>query len=408
MKAEIVSTGTELLLGEIIDTNTPDVASRLALLGIDLYWISVVGDNKSRMVEILKRAWSRSDLIITSGGLGPTQGDITRNSIAEMLGEDIFIDPMIEQEVRSFFTRRSIRMPDRNLKQAMAIPSSKPIINPLGTAPGWWVEKEGKIIVTLPGPPRELQRMWDREVTPRLQQKLSGIIFSRVFKTMGVSEASVDEMVTPFLSSSNPTLALYAKPDGIHLRLTVKASSQQEVERIMAPVEEKLRNILGNIIWGIDEDTIESAIGKLLKQKGYSIATMESCTGGLLASTITDVPGSSAYFKGGLITYANEAKVIAGVDQEIINKYGVISKEVALSMAGAVRLKFRTDIGIGITGVAGPDEIEGKVAGTVCIAIDLKGKQKLFVLNLPPRRIEVKQRAAFSALVELRKMLLSA
>ena len=225
MKAEIVSVGTELLLGEITDTNASYLASELPALGIDLYWISQVGDNQTRLEEILRRAWQRSDLILTTGGLGPTEDDLTREAIAGMLGERLRVDPDLERDIRELFTQRGIEMPPSNIKQATLIPSAEAIHNFRGTAPGWWVERDGRILVAMPGPPIELEPIWCEEVLPRLQRRCTGgIILSRTLKTFGLSEATVGEMVSPLLSQANPTLAVYAKTDGIHLRLTAKAS----------------------------------------------------------------------------------------------------------------------------------------------------------------------------------------
>ena len=407
MKAEIISIGTEILLGEITDTNASYLASQLPLLGVDLYWVSQVGDNQARMVEVLRRAWDRSDLILTSGGLGPTEDDITREAIAELLGEEMTVDDNLVADIEQIFSRRGWKMPKRNIRQAMVTPSVAPVSNPLGTAPGWWVEKDGTMLAAMPGPPRELQRMWTEEIAPRLRQKSTGILVSRIFKTLALSEAAVDEMASPLLSSNNPTLAVYAKYDGIHLRLAAKAADEQQALKLMAPVEQQLRGIFGNNIWGMNDDTLEGVIGRMLVEKGLSLATMESCTGGMLASTITDAPGSSAYFKGGLVTYASQSKVDFGVDSVVVDKYGVISVETALAMASAARDKFGADIGIGVTGVAGPDEMEGKPAGTVHIGIDYQGATRSLSMDFAPRRFEVKRRTVLQALAELRKLLIA-
>jgi len=411
VKSEIISIGTEILLGQITDTNSSYLASQLPLLGIDLYWVSQVGDNKGRMVEVIGRAWGRSDLIITTGGLGPTEDDVTREAIAEVVGEDIKVDPTLLKELEDFFRRMGYReMPPRNIKQAHLIPSAQPIPNPRGTAPGWWVEKDGKIVLAMPGPPGEMERMWQKEIIPRLKERMAGtVIASKTLKTFGISEAKVDEMVSPLLSSSNPTIGIYAKPDGIQLRLTAKAETQEKAEAMLAPLEQGVRAILGSAVWGVDEDTLEAIIGTLLVEKGLTLATMESCTGGLLATTITDVPGSSRYFRGGLVSYSNEMKVAWGVDAALIEQHGAVSPQVAEAMALAVRSRLGADIGIGITGVAGPDELEGKRAGTVHIAV-LQGKdgKDKRVLNplYPPRRPDVKRRATVAAIIMLRQLLL--
>jgi nicotinamide-nucleotide amidase len=408
LKAEIISTGTELLLGQITDTNSPYLASELPLLGIDLYWITQVGDNKSRIVEALKRAWERSDIIIITGGLGPTEGDITRDAIADFLGEEMHVDSETLKRLKSFFQKLGIEMPERNIKQAFIIPSAKTIPNSQGTAPGWWVEREGKIILALPGPPWEMQTMWSKEVKPKLSKKLGGeVIVSRIIKTAGIPEAQLDEMVSPLLSSTNPTLALYAKIDGIQLRITAKARQRAEAEKMIAQMESKVKAILGQAIWGFDDDALEVLVGNMLRERNLSLATMESCTGGLLASTITDVPGSSDYFRGGLVAYSAQVKAAFGVDAALLAQKGTVDPEVAAAMAKVARLRLDADIGIGITGVAGPTEIEGKPVGTVHIAIDAGKKKSSFSALYPPRRGEVKRRAVISALFKLRQLLLN-
>ena len=408
MKAEIISTGTELLLGQITDTNSPYIAAELPSLGIDLYWITQVGDNQQRIVEALRRAWERSDIVIVTGGLGPTEGDITREAIAEFLGEEMKVDLQIADGLKGTFCKLGVEMPQRNIKQANIIPSACAIPNTVGTAPGWWVEREGRIIVALPGPPWEMQRMWVNEIKPKLSQRVSGeVIISRIIKTAGIPEAKLDEMVSPLLSSTSPTLALYAKMDGIHLRLTAKSHERAKAQEIIAPAESRLKAMLGHAIWGFDDDILEVLIGNMLRERKLTLATMESCTGGLLASTITDVPGSSDYFKGGLVAYSAETKATFGVDAKLLAQKGTVDPEVAAAMAKAARLRLEADIGIGITGVAGPSEIEEKPVGTVYIAIDAGKKKSAFSALYPPRRPEVKRRAVVSALFKLRQLLLN-
>lgn len=408
MKAEIISVGTELLLGEITDTNASYLAGQLPLLGIDLYWISQVGDNQTRLVEVLKRAWQRSDLILITGGLGPTEDDLTREAIAEMLGEELRIDPVSEQRIRERFTQRGIEMAPSNIKQAAVIPSAKTVHNARGTAPGWWVEKDRHILMAMPGPPGEMHHMWHTEVLPRLHQRATGaIIFSKTLKVFGLPEGTVGELVSPLLSSANPTLGVYAKADGIHLRFTAKAQSQKQAEEMVARGEARVRSILGESIWGTDNDTLASVVGHVLAEKGLSLAVMEYCTGGLLTATITDAPGASVYFRGGLIPYSNEALIAYGVDAGLIYDYGVISSEVAQAMAEVGRLRLEADIGVSITGVIGPDELEGKPAGTMYIGIDSNESKKTIKGNYPGDRFRVKRLVTVAALFELRKMLLA-
>ena len=408
MKAEIISVGTEILLGDITDTNASYIASQLPLLGIDLYWVTQVGDNMGRIEECLERAWGRSDLILTTGGLGPTADDLTREAIAAVLGEELKVDPELERQLREFFSGRGFQMPESNIKQATLIPSAKSIPNPRGTAPGWWVERGEKLIIAMPGPPSEMQRMWQKEVSPRLRQMLGHeIILSRTIKTFGYSEAAVGEMVSPLLSTTNPSLAVYAKLDGIQLRITAKANRQEEAEEMIAKKEEVIRSLLGERIWGSDEETLEGMAGTLLSEKGLTLATMESGTGGLLASMITDVPGSSVYFKGGLVAYTDEAKISQGVNAALIAQHGAVSPEVAEAMAEATRVRLGADIGVGLAGVDDPTEVEGKPVETAHIAID-DGREKRVVFGLyPPLRPDVKRRAAYHALFELRRTLLS-
>ncbi len=407
MKAEIISIGTELLLGEITDTNSAYLAGQLPLLGLDLHFISTVGDNKLRVIDTLRHAWQRSDVIITTGGLGPTQDDITREAIADFLGEEITIDQNLVRKFEESFSYYRITMPTSNIKQAAVIPSAEIIQNPRGTAPGWWVERDNRIIIAMPGPPREMQLMWTKEVFPKLQQKVAGaVIISRTLKLFGLTEAEVDERVSSFLSATNPTLATYAKSDGIYLRITAKADKESEVQQMIAQREADIRAILDDYIWGVDSETLESNVGKLLMAKGLSIATMESCTGGFLAHCITNIPGSSSYFKGGLVAYTDEAKAVLGLDPHLVAQYGLISTQTAEAMATVAREKFKTSIGIGLTGVMGPSEVEGKPIGTILIGLNDGRCIRSFVRNYPGNRLQVKHRAVTSALFELRKILL--
>ena len=407
MKAEIVSIGTELLLGEIVDTNASFLASQLPHLGIDVYYMHQVGDNIERLQEVFTRAIGRSDLILTTGGLGPTDDDLTRSIIASVMGEEMSIDPVLEQELRAFFGDRSLTMPENNLKQAMLIPSSQAIPNPVGTAPGWWVEKNGRIIVAMPGPPRELHHMWEHQVRPKLRQRAGDqILVSRVLKVTGISEGAVDEMCGDLLKASNPTIGVYAKPDGIHVRIGAKAKDETAAQKLIEPVESHLRTTFGNNLWGVDEETMQAVVGKLLTERGITLATMESCTGGQLASTITDVPGASAYFKGGLVTYATEAKIQYGVDPKTIEAYGAVSAETAAAMARAAREQLHANVGVAITGVAGPTEQEGKPVGTVYLAVDHENEKLAHSGKYPGGRTDIKNRIVATSLFHIRRLLL--
>ncbi|HEX5939741.1 MAG TPA: competence/damage-inducible protein A [Dehalococcoidia bacterium] len=407
MKAETVSIGTEILLGEIVDTNANYIASQLPELGIDLYYSSQVGDNVSRLVEVIGRAYGRADLTICTGGLGPTQDDLTREAVATVVEEETYVDHDAADRLRNFFASRGVTMPESNIKQAWLIPSARAIPNPHGTAPGWWVEKQGRVIVCMPGPPGEMTRMWTEEVVPELKKRPTGaIIVSRTLKTIGIGEGTVDEMVSALLSSENPTIGTYARADGVHLRLTAKASTREEAEALIAPLEDRARQVLGNAIWGTDEETLQQAVGEVLRQRGLTVATMESCSGGLLANTLTDIPNSSDYFLGGFVSYATELKEQWGVDPAIIEQYGVISEECARAMAVAAREQTRASIGMGITCVAGPAEQDGKPAGTVHVAVDggeLGASHAQYFF--PQSREAVKRRTVLTALMLLRRLL---
>jgi nicotinamide-nucleotide amidase len=370
MRAEILSCGTELLLGHITDTNATYLAQSLSALGIDLYFVSQVGDNLGRIVDTLRRAWERSDLIIMTGGLGPTEDDLARESISALLGETMQVDPTLEAELRGMFAGRGAQMPERNIKQATLIPSAQALPNPRGTAPGWWVEKDGHIIVAMPGVPKEMFRMWEQEAIPRLKPYTGGLIFTRILRVSGMGESSVEERLGTLIHSNNPTLATYAKSDAIDVRITAKAETAEEAGQQVAEMEVRVRQLFGHHIFGTDKDTLQGVIGKLLQARQQSLAVMESLTGGLLSSTITDVPNSSQYVIGGIVAYSTQLKEQMGVPHETIEQYGAVSEQTARAMAHAVREKLAADYGIGITGVAGPDMQEGKAVGTVYIAIE--------------------------------------
>ncbi|HWO94570.1 MAG TPA: competence/damage-inducible protein A [Dehalococcoidia bacterium] len=406
MKAEIVSVGTEILLGEILDTNAQYIAARLPALGIDCNRMSQIGDNLQRLTEAFRSAWEQSDLVIITGGLGPTEDDLTREALAAALDEPLSIDPGLEEQIRSLFANRGWPMPERNIKQAMLIPSARPIPNPRGTAPGWWVEREGHLAVAMPGVPPEMYHMWENEVAPELRRRETGaVIISRTVKTAGIGEGTVDEMVSHLLKSSNPSIGVYAKIDGIHLRITAKAATEDECRDMIRPLEDEVLRILGPSVWGFDDDTLETSIGRTLTERCLTLATMESCTGGLLASTLTEGDGASSYFLGGVVAYATEQKIAHGVDASLVEQHGVISSQVAVDMARAVRERVGSDIGLGITGVAGPALQEDKPVGTIHIGLDYRGAQESVSYTFPQGRQQVRARAVTTALFLLRRVL---
>jgi nicotinamide-nucleotide amidase len=407
VKAEIVAIGTEILLGEIIDTNSAHIARQLPELGIDLYYKSVVGDNLGRIVETLRRGWERSDLIIITGGLGPTDDDMTREGICALVGETPVVDPELETRLRAFFASRGYPMPESNVKQAWLIPSARALPNPRGTAPGWWVEKDGRIIVCMPGVPNEMERMWAHEVRPELERRSDGtVLVTRTLKTLGIGEGTVDEMARPLYSTPGIGIGTYARADGVHIRIGAKAATREEAWRLIRPVEQELERIFGPAIWGKDDDTLEGYIHDQFVSRRQTLACMESCTGGLFASTLTDIPGATAYFRGGLVTYHTDLKLAYGVDPAVIEANGVISPAVAVAMAEAVRTRLEADYGVGITGVAGPDPQDGVPAGTVHVAVAGPAGPATMSMQLNQGRAAVKRRAVTTALLLLRKTLL--
>jgi len=294
------------------------------------------------------------------------------------------------------------------VKQALLIPSARAIPNPRGTAPGWWVEREGRIIVAMPGPPSEMERMWEKEVAPELERRHPGaVLIARTLKTVGLGEGHIDEIVSPLLKSTNPSIGVYARADGVQLRIAAKAPTRDEALRLIEPVETEMRRLLGDVVWGTDDDTLEGVVGALLEERGLTLATMESCTGGLLANSITNIPGSSAYFRGGLVSYATEMKIAWGVDAAIIERHGVISAECALAMARAARDRIGADVGVGITGVAGPDPQDGKPPGTVHIGLaGAFPEPQSLSYQFAQGREAVKRRAVTASLTLLRRTLL--
>ncbi|MHB1420278.1 MAG: competence/damage-inducible protein A [Bacillota bacterium] len=405
MKAELIFSGTELLLGQILNTNAQYLQLELASLGIDLYYEVTVGDNQHRLMEAIRQAMGRADLIIIGGGLGPTDDDLSRESLAETLGLPLETDPKALVMVKEFFEQRNYPMPGSNLKQALVPRGGRALENPLGTAPGVFLEHSGKIFFLLPGPPREMKRMAQDHLVPYIKQKnkdQASIIFSRVLKVCGIGEASLGEKIRDLARSANPTIAPTAKAGEIHLRITAKATDETEAVRLISGMETEVRQLLQGNIFGTDDQTIEQVVGDILVSRGLTLAVAESCTGGLLAHCLTNVPGSSRYFQMGVVAYDNRWKTeILGVDRELIATKGAVSEEVAMAMASGIRRLANTDIGIGITGIAGPDGgTPEKPVGLVYIATDDRGDVQFWKGLLPGgERTAIKEFTVQTALV---------
>lgn len=413
MRCEIITTGSELLLGQIVNTNSAWLAQKLNALGFDVIFQTTVGDNRQRMKEVLQLALSRVDIVITTGGLGPTLGDITKEISAEVFGRKLILNDEcvkeLEEKFKKFHPNRV--MTQNNLRQAN-IPEGAVILkNFNGTAPGIVLEENQKCIVNLPGPPLEMKDMFLKSLQPFLQKKFSlhAVIFSKVFYTFGIGESSLDEILKPLLlKQSNPTIALLVRKTGVLIRLTAKAETQAAAEKLFAPIETELQNLVGKFIFGIDNENLEEIIGKILLEKNLTLSVAESCTGGLLASRLTDVAGSSQYFFGGVVSYTNEIKTnVLYVSQEILKNFGAVSNQAALAMAEGVRHKFQTDLAIAITGVAGAPS-EGKPTGQVHIAItsnECSFAKKYHLAKVNNTRQQIKFSATQTALYELMQFL---
>ncbi len=409
MKAEIISVGTEILLGDVVDTNASYIAQRLVPFGIDLFRKTVVGDNKRRLVRVLRECLERVDLIIITGGLGPTEDDITKEAVSELMGQKLVFSETIAQQIKKKFPHRQIRG-KTVFKQALVPSLAKIVSNDVGTAPGIIFEEENKIIILLPGVPAEMEKMMQDGVVPYLADRVKNkdIIRSRVLRMWGIGESEVEGKITPsLLHCANPTLGLLTKEGEIHLRITAKFSSKVVDDKIKQ-VEDELRNELGDYIYGVDEQSLEWIVKSCLKKKELTVAIAESCTGGLISHRLTNIAGSSDCFCCGIISYSNRAKIdLLGVNESLIEEEGAVSPGVAKKMALGVRLSANTDLGLGITGIAGPSgATDKKPVGLVYIALSSRTKQIVQKFILSGNRERIKWGASQAALNMLRKYLL--
>ncbi|MBU4226824.1 competence/damage-inducible protein A [bacterium] len=381
MKAEIISIGSEILRGQISDTNSNFIAKKLVELGIDLEHISVVSDNPESLLSTLKLAFQRSGLIITTGGLGPTEDDITYQTIARALNLKLIKYPEAEENLKKFFKKINKTISPCNLKQVYLPEGAKIIINQYGTAPAMILEKDNKIICSFPGVPYEMKRLVEENLIPYLKEKFppSMIKKSKILKISGLGEASVNELIRDYMNKqTNYSFGIYANPEDIQVQVTTQAPTEKEVEKLLQSSVNQLTKILDNYIYGCDEETIEEIVGNLLKTNKLKVAVAESCTGGILGEMITRIPGSSEYFQGGVISYNAKVKEdLLKVPPEAIRKYGEVSRQVAKLMAEGVRRCCHSDIGISITGIAGPGgATDKKKVGLVYMAL-ADGKKTL-------------------------------
>ncbi len=408
--AEIISVGTELLLGNIVNTDAQFLCRELSALGVNVFYQTVVGDNPGRLSQAVELAKSRADIIITTGGLGPTCDDLTKQTLAKCFGLELVFDEESAGRIREYFEKRlhSAKMPENNLQQAMLPKGCIILQNDWGTAPGCIFEAQGCRVVMLPGPPSECRPMFLERVAPYLK-KLSGqTILSRSLRVFGMGESAVEQLFRDEMNAmENPTLAPYAKTGEVELRLTAKADSEDAARALIAPAEEQVRAVLGELVYGGDVGSIEEVAFGLLKDRGLTLGCAESCTGGLIAKRMTDLAGASSVFKGGLVTYCNEAKErLLGVPHDLLEKYGAVSEPVALAMAQGARKALGCDIAVATTGVAGPDRDDrGNPVGLVYVAMAWDGGSFCRETNLGLSRDRVRTTAAHHAFDLVRRHL---
>lgn len=401
MIVEVVAVGTELLLGQIVNSNAAFLGRQFAENGFDSHFQVVVGDNFDRMVETFRTAIDRADAVVITGGIGPTQDDVTREAIAVATGRKMIRDEEYAVAMRTRWESLGRVMPENNLRQADRPEGAEQLPNPAGTAPGLALEHQGTWIFAVPGVPAEMELLITEHVIPRLRRAAGDavVLVSRVIRTWGRSESQVAEMLDDlFQASVNPSVAFLASAGEIKVRVTAKAETEAEAELLIAPVEAAIRDRLGSTVFGTDRDTIYRVVQAMLMQKGWTIATAESATAGLVSAALTRTPGSSAVVAGGIVAYTIDAKAeLLGVSRDLMASQGVVSEPTALAMADGVRARFGTDVGVAVTGEAGPDPAE-KDTGTMVIAVVTPEGRSARTLRLPGDRERVRTYATTAAL----------
>ena len=407
---EILSVGTELLLGNIANTDAQMLSKGLSALGINVYYHTVVGDNPQRLKAAVEIAKSRADIIITTGGLGPTCDDLTKNVLAECFGKKLVYDEESAERIRDYFQRLHPggTMTENNLQQAYLPEGCTIFSNDWGTAPGCAFEADGVRVIMLPGPPNECTPMFEHRAVPYLQALADGVIASRTLKIFGMGESAVEARLRDRMNAlTNPTLAPYAKTGEVELRITAKAATVEEARALIVPVEEEVRGMFGPLVYGADVASMEAVVLGLLKEKGLTLGTAESCTGGLVAKRMTDLPGSSAVFKGGVVSYTNEVKAgVLGVPQAMLDEFGAVSAQVARAMAQGARRVLGCDLAVSLTGVAGPDpDDRNNPVGLIYVALDTPEGTRVRELHLINGRARIRTVAATNAFDMVRRYL---
>jgi len=407
MKAEIIAVGSELILGSTLNTNSQYLTKRLSEIGIDVLYHTTLKDNRDQLKEVIDIGLKRADLLIFTGGLGPTGDDFTKEVVSEALGLELVLDNSIEDDIRSYFNKTNKVMTPNNIKQAYIPEGSKPIKNDLGNAPGIFIEKDGKTVVLLPGPPREMKHMFDKYVMPLIKQDY--IIKVVTLKTIGIGESNLETIIKDIIEENdNPTVATYAGDGLVDIKIVARGDNESEVMKLLEETVAKIKDRIGESIYSYNDEGIEEVVFKILKEKNYKIAFAESCTGGLVSSRFTQIPGVSEVFDRGIVTYSNMSKMEElNVSRLTLDRYSAVSEETALEMAKGLMDKTNVDIALSITGYAGPPSGEDEPVGLVYIGIASRDKSKVIKTRLNGDRISIQNKAALKAFNELRKFLLN-
>lgn len=384
MKTAILTVGTEILFGQIVNTNAAYLSRELNNLGFDVMYHYSVGDNPKRLLELIHLAFRDCDMIITTGGLGPTQDDLTKETIAKAMGERIVVSDMAMEALKSHYRKSEKPMTENNLKQAYMPESAEVLPNDQGTAPGFWLEKDGKIIVSMPGPPREMTNMFSKEVMPRLRSLQDSVIHYRILRTFGLGESKMETVLLPLIDEqTDPTIATYAKEGECSLRIASKRATLQEAKKAVDDMSQRVMDIIGEYVYSQDNEDLKDVVGRLLISKNITVSCAESCTGGLFAGTLTDIPGISCVFDRGIVTYSNKAKMEElGVKEDTLETFGAVSSQTAAEMAQGLAEKTGSDLCISVTGIAGPDGGSlQKPVGTAYVGIRWKGNTEIIKIQ---------------------------
>lgn len=410
MTVELICVGTELLLGNIVNTNAAYLAEKCAGLGLSCYYQTVVGDNAQRLAETLQAAVKRADIVILSGGLGPTEDDLTKEAAAKVMNRELVEDAASREHIEKYFASRNAVPTENNWKQAMMPQGGIILPNPNGTAPGVIIADDATHVVLLPGPPHELKPMFENYVIPYINKLEPGVIASQTVKVCGIGESRVETLLQDLIDGQeNPTLATYAKPGEVHIRVTAKAEGEKEARKLIKPVVKEIKSRMGNNIYTTDEEvTLEKAVVDLLVANELTVTCAESCTGGLLSGRLINVAGVSQVYKSGYVTYSNKAKrKLLGVKKSTLEKHGAVSRQTAEEMARGLSSVAKSDVAVAVTGIAGPDGgTEEKPVGLVYIACSVKGEVTVQEYHFSGSRQIIREATVSAALVLMRSCIL--